>query len=63
MCAQSEVAAVSVGYIPRCRSLHYLHNGGPKARSCVNRIETEPRYMYRTDLYHGPRGHNNASQS
>ena len=46
---------ISVGYIPRCRSLRYLHNRGPKARGCVNRVETEPRYI--TDLYHGPCGH------
>ena len=50
---------ICVGYIPRCRSLRYLHKQGPKARGCVNRVETEPRYI--TDLYHGPRGHNNAS--
>ena len=35
-----------VGYIPRCRSLRYLHNRGPKARGCVNRVETEPRLVY-----------------
>ena len=40
---------VSIGYILRCRSLRYLHNRGPKARGCVNRVETEPRCI--TDLY------------
>ena len=50
---------VSVGYILRCRSLRYLHNRGPKAQSCVNRIKTEPRYI--TDLYDGLRGPENAS--
>jgi uncharacterized protein (DUF488 family) len=48
-----------VSYIPRCRSLHYLHNRGPKVQGCVNCVETEPRYMYITDLYHGLRSHNN----
>ena len=46
---QGHVAhGTSIGYIPRCRSLRYLHNRGPKARGCVNRVETEPRCI--TDL-------------
>ena len=32
-----------------------------KVQCCVNRIETELRYI--TDLHHGPCGHNNASLS
>ena len=52
---------ICIGYIPKCRSLCYLHKQGPKARGYVNRIETESRYI--TDLYHGPCGHNNASSS
>ena len=45
-----EDTLVSIGYIPRCRSLRYFHNRGPNARGCINRVETEPRYI--TDLYH-----------
>ena len=45
------IILLSIGYIPRCRSLCYIHNRGPKARGCVNRVETKLRYM--TDLYHG----------
>ena len=50
---------ICIGYIPRCRTLCYLHNRGPKARGRVNRVETEPRYI--TDLYHGLRGPDDAS--
>ncbi len=52
---------LGIGYILRCRSLRYLHNRGLKARGCVNRVETEPRYI--TDLYHGLRGPDNAMYS
>ncbi len=52
---------ICIGYIPRCRSLRYLHNRGLKARGCVNSVETEPRYI--TDLYHGLRGRDNATCS
>ena len=36
-----------------------LHTEGRRPRGCVNREETEPSDV--TDLYHGLRGHNNAS--
>ena len=43
--------------------MYRLHHevGGPEARGCVNRVETEPSDV--TDLYHGLRGPDNVSMA
>ena len=46
-CYGHMAAMVQVRYIPRFGPLRDLHNRGPKARGCVNRVED------RTEVYNG----------
>ena len=56
---QSPLSYIGIGYITRCRSLRDLYTEGRRPRGCINPVETEPSDI--TNLYHGLRGHNNAS--